>query len=135
MPISSPVLCLRDWRLLTRLPCRVYCPGKPGENTPGTYIDPDTCIDCGACIAECPWNAIFIEDEVPSKYVAKGGEYLSQPVGTPGFTTIYDGVNHEGEPVHLEATRILEPGEIVDLTPDIPVNAEFFTDGPGYSAA
>ena len=26
------------------------------------YIDPDTCIDCGACIPECPPNAIF-EDE------------------------------------------------------------------------
>ena len=23
------------------------------------YIDPDTCIDCGACIPECPPDAIF----------------------------------------------------------------------------
>lgn len=29
------------------------------------YIDPAECIDCGACVAECPVNAIFEEDEVP----------------------------------------------------------------------
>ena len=26
------------------------------------YIDPSTCIDCGACISECPPDAIY-EDE------------------------------------------------------------------------
>ena len=25
------------------------------------YIDPEECIDCGACIPECPVNAIFTE--------------------------------------------------------------------------
>jgi ferredoxin len=29
------------------------------------YIDPDECIDCGACIPECPVEAIFAEDDVP----------------------------------------------------------------------
>ena len=28
-------------------------------------IDPDECIDCGACIPECPVEAIFEESEVP----------------------------------------------------------------------
>lgn len=28
-------------------------------------IDPDECIDCSACITECPVNAIYHEDEVP----------------------------------------------------------------------
>ena len=28
-------------------------------------IDPDECIDCGACIPECPVGAIFEESEVP----------------------------------------------------------------------
>jgi len=30
------------------------------------YIDPDTCIDFGACAFECPVDAIFPEDEVPA---------------------------------------------------------------------
>jgi ferredoxin len=28
-------------------------------------IDPDECIDCTLCVAECPVEAIFAEDEVP----------------------------------------------------------------------
>ncbi len=29
------------------------------------YIDPDECIDCGACEPVCPVTAIFAEDDVP----------------------------------------------------------------------
>ena len=29
-------------------------------------IDPDECIDCTLCIAECPVDAIYPEDEVPA---------------------------------------------------------------------
>ena len=32
------------------------------------YIDPDTCIDCGLCVDECPVKAIFTEDDVPSEW-------------------------------------------------------------------
>jgi ferredoxin len=32
------------------------------------YIDPDDCIDCGACIPACPVNAIFVDNEVPEKW-------------------------------------------------------------------
>ena len=28
-------------------------------------IDPDECIDCTLCVAECPAEAIFAEDDVP----------------------------------------------------------------------
>ena len=30
------------------------------------YIDPDECIDCGACEPACPVSAIFAADDVPS---------------------------------------------------------------------
>jgi NAD-dependent dihydropyrimidine dehydrogenase PreA subunit len=30
------------------------------------YIDPDECIDCGACEPECPVSAIFPEDSLPA---------------------------------------------------------------------
>lgn len=32
------------------------------------YIDPDICIDCGACEPECPVEAIFEEDDTPEQY-------------------------------------------------------------------
>src|ERR1041384_7058635 len=32
------------------------------------YIDPDECIDCGACVDPCPVDAIFPEDEVPEQW-------------------------------------------------------------------
>jgi len=32
------------------------------------YIDPDECIDCGACEPECPVNAIFPQDDVPIEW-------------------------------------------------------------------
>ena len=32
------------------------------------YIDPEECIDCGACEPECPVEAIFEESEVPEEW-------------------------------------------------------------------
>lgn len=32
------------------------------------YIDPDSCIGCGACEPECPVEAIFEESEVPTEH-------------------------------------------------------------------
>ena len=29
------------------------------------YIDNDVCIDCGACLDECPVEAIYEEDDLP----------------------------------------------------------------------
>jgi ferredoxin len=34
------------------------------------YIDPDDCIDCEACIPECPVEAIFIAADVPPKWTS-----------------------------------------------------------------
>jgi len=46
--------------------CVAVCPVDAFREMP-TYlvIDPDECIDCGACIPECPVEAIFEESEVP----------------------------------------------------------------------
>jgi ferredoxin len=32
------------------------------------YINPETCIDCDACVPACPVEAIYAEDDVPEKY-------------------------------------------------------------------
>ncbi|MCB1326403.1 MAG: ferredoxin family protein [Spirochaetales bacterium] len=42
------------------------------------FIDPEECIDCGACEPVCPVQAIFAEDEVPEdqkKFIHKNYEY------------------------------------------------------------
>lgn len=42
--------------------CPVDC-FREGPNF--LVIDPDECIDCTLCVAECPAEAIFAEDDVP----------------------------------------------------------------------
>ncbi len=32
------------------------------------YIDPETCIDCGLCVDECPPKAIFPEEDLPAEW-------------------------------------------------------------------
>ena len=32
------------------------------------FIDPDMCIDCGACDPECPVEAIYEESDVPDEW-------------------------------------------------------------------
>ena len=32
------------------------------------YIDPEECIDCGVCEPECPWEAIFEDERVPTVF-------------------------------------------------------------------
>ena len=31
------------------------------------FIDPEECIDCGACEPTCPVSAIFAEDDLPEE--------------------------------------------------------------------
>lgn len=45
--------------------CPVDC-FYEGENF--LVIHPDECIDCGACVPECPTEAIFSEDELPEQW-------------------------------------------------------------------
>ena len=49
--------------------CVVVCPCesfREGESM--LFIDPEQCIDCEACIPECPGEAIYHEDDVPEKW-------------------------------------------------------------------
>ncbi|MBI5964749.1 MAG: ferredoxin family protein [Chloroflexi bacterium] len=115
-------LCLRDNGCSSVCPVECIQPGEADSQYPTYYIDPGTCIDCGACVPECPFHAIFPEDETPTAYKAKGGEFINQV----GLTGHYEANNHNGELVVLETTRALTAGEVVDLTPSIKVNASFF---------
>ena len=46
--------------------CVAVCPVEAFHEAPDRlYINPDTCIDCNACVSECPVDAIYAETEVP----------------------------------------------------------------------
>jgi len=123
-------LCVRDRGCIEVCPVECIVPGQPKEEWPMVYIDPDTCIDCGACVPECPFAAIFPEDEVPTAYTAKGGEFINRV----GFDGHYEGTNHHGTQVVLDTVKELEAGEVVDLSVDSQPNYDFFSSGPGYAA-
>ena len=49
--------------------CLEVCPVEciyEGERM--MYINPDECIDCGACEAVCPVQAIFYQDSLPGDW-------------------------------------------------------------------
>ncbi len=49
------------------------------EGSDQYYINPDECIDCGACEPECPVDAIYADDAVPSEfraYIAKNSKFF-----------------------------------------------------------
>ena len=58
--------------------CVVVCPADcfyEGEQM--LFIDPEQCLDCGACESECPVHAIYYEDNVPAEwreYIALNAE-------------------------------------------------------------
>ena len=50
------------------------------------YIQPDECVDCGACEPVCPVEAIYYEDDVPSQWKEFGpanSEFFVE-IGSPG---------------------------------------------------
>lgn len=57
--------------------CPVDC-FKVGENF--LVIDPNECIDCAVCVPECPVNAIYAEEDLPSnqKHFIKINETMSK---------------------------------------------------------
>ena len=49
--------------------CVVVCPVECFyEGDQMLYIHPEECIDCEACVPECPVEAIFHEDNVPGEW-------------------------------------------------------------------
>ncbi len=62
--------------------CVTVCPTEAfREGEKMLYIDPDACIDCEACIPECPVEAIFLDENVPEEweeYIAMNAEKAPQ---------------------------------------------------------
>jgi len=64
--ICEPCIDVMDKSCVEVCPvdCIHYEEGKDRK----LYIDPDECIDCGACEPVCPVTAIFAEDDVPEQW-------------------------------------------------------------------
>ena len=69
--ITEPCKNTKDTACVAVCPVDCIHPRKD-EDTFATadqlFIDPDTCIDCGLCVDECPVKAIFTEDDVPGEW-------------------------------------------------------------------
>ena len=115
--IAEPCINTKDTACVNVCPVDCIHPKKYEANfapVQQLYIDPDTCIDCGACVPECPYAAIFPEDEVPAAYTMKAGQKR---------------VPHDSK-AQFTATG----GEVVNLRDDIQPNYTFYKTGPGYKA-
>ena len=64
------------------------------EGARSLYIQPDECVDCGACEPVCPVEAIYYEDDLPADLEAYRDDNArffdtplpgrDEPLGTPG---------------------------------------------------
>jgi NAD-dependent dihydropyrimidine dehydrogenase PreA subunit len=76
--IAEPCIGVKDKA------CVAVCPVDCIHGTDADemlYIQPDECIDCGACVPECPVSAIFPADEVPSQwksFIQKNADYFKK---------------------------------------------------------
>ena len=69
--IAEPCVNTKDTACVDVCPVDCIHPRKDEadfEKDTMLYIDPEVCIDCGACIPECPVQAIYSDSDIPEKY-------------------------------------------------------------------
>ena len=66
--ITAPCIDVQDQACVEV--CPVDCIHFDEGDDRMLYINPDECIDCGACEPACPVTAIFAEDDVPDDQAA-----------------------------------------------------------------
>jgi len=82
--IGSPCIGTKDTACVDACPVDCIHPKNDEdgfEEAKMLYIDPEECIDCGACEPACPVTAIWPEDNVPEdeqQYIAENYEYFGQ---------------------------------------------------------
>lgn len=71
--IAEPCISVKDTACVDACPVDCIHPRRDeADFIPATqlYIDPQECIDCGACVPVCPVSAIFAFDDLPAKWAA-----------------------------------------------------------------
>ena len=61
--IAQPCVDVKDKACVDE--CPVDC---IYEGSRSLYINPNECVDCGACEPVCPTEAIFYEDDLPDEW-------------------------------------------------------------------
>ncbi|MFF6994256.1 ferredoxin [Streptomyces sp. NPDC008313] len=90
--IAQPCVDLKDKACVDECPvdCIYEGPRK-------MYINPDECVDCGACEPVCPVEAIFFEDDTPqewSEFRMADTEFFAE-LGAPGGAAGLGTVEHD----------------------------------------
>ena len=70
--ITLPCIGTKDTACVDACPVDCIHPtkGEAGfESADMLYIEPDECIDCGACVDVCPVRAIFLDTDVPAEWL------------------------------------------------------------------
>jgi ferredoxin len=83
--IAEPCVDTKDKACVDVCPVDCIHENKDGSSRM-LYIDPEECIDCGACVPACPPEAIFEEAEVPGKwksYIPVNYDFFKRPVPEP----------------------------------------------------
>ncbi|PVY96904.1 FAD-dependent oxidoreductase [Actinomycetospora cinnamomea] len=116
MPYAITQLCCTDASCVTACPVNCIHP-TPDEPDFGTtdmlYVDPRTCIDCGACAEVCPVDAVFPAETLTgalADYPAVNAEYFAgtEPAAPPAGSPLF----HAWGPVRFD--RVL-PADFPDL--------------------
>ena len=128
--IAEPCIDVRDKSCVDVCPVDCIHP-TDGEGEPILYIDPDECIDCGACEPECPVEAIFAEEDLPEEWsrfteinakyfeLKDSPEHTYSPVKESDFPAILErfeeGVARStiGPKIHVD-TSTASPDETLD---------------------
>ena len=79
--IAMPCVDVKDRACLDECPLDCIYEGERM-----LYIQPDECIDCGACEPVCPVEAIYFEDDTPQEwqhFTTVNAEFFSD-LGAPG---------------------------------------------------
>lgn len=79
--------CTRQGNCVEACPVNCIVPGLKDDPTWGKqfYIDPLTCIGCGACVLVCPPGAIFVEDQLPPEHEADADRNMAFFDEGPGY--------------------------------------------------
>jgi ferredoxin len=76
--------CIKDELCVDVCPTECIHPKKDEagfEEEKQLFVDPQECIDCGACVPVCTSDAIQAADDIPSdlrEYVAKNAAYYGR---------------------------------------------------------